>query len=122
MKRTSVISPVLLLTIAAAVGAGYIPAEDPLRLIDPSNVQSLVSSVRSQRHAARHWLNQVVKHFGTAKQHQPHVTHPANHSPIITALATLHRYPHAHHHRQRTIVHHQHANAWLLNLPPPACL
>jgi hypothetical protein len=122
MKRTAVISPVLLLTIAAAVGAGYMPAEDPLRLMETVHVDSLVSSVRSQRHAARQWLDQVVKHFGTAKHQQPHVTHPAMVSQLATGLSTLHLYPQAHHHRQRTIEHHQRACDWLLNLPPPACL
>tara|TARA_Y100000589_G_C27182699_1_gene641446 strand:- start:479 stop:883 length:405 start_codon:yes stop_codon:yes gene_type:complete len=119
MKRTAVLSPVLLLAIAAAVGAGYMPTDDSLRMIDPANVDSLVSSVRSQRQAARHWFDQVVKNFGHQKHH--HNVNQANcFSTLTTVLPSLHLYADAHVHRVRLIAPSQPICDWLLNLPPPS--
>lgn len=108
----------MLLAIAAAVGAGYVPAADPLRMMDPVNVDSLVSSVRSQHHAARQWLDQVARHFGH-HNHQQSVSNTACFGELVTTLPNIHRYPDAHVHRCLIIDHTQQVFDGLLNLPPP---
>lgn len=118
MKRTAVLSPVLLLTIAAAVGAGYMPADDPLRMMDPVSVDSLVTTVRSQQQAARHWFDQVVRNFGQSKQKQA-VSHTACFGELATSLPDLHLHADAHVHRSLAIPSDQQVFDWLLNLPPP---
>lgn len=118
MKRTVVISPVLLLAIAAAVGAGYMPTDDPLRMMDTAKVSSLVS-VRSQRQAARQWLDEVVRTFGKPRQHHP-VGQTAMVTELATALNNLHLSRDRHDDRALGILSPQQPSDWLLNLPPPA--
>lgn len=120
MKRTSVISPVLLLTITAAVGAGYLPADDPMQLMGRANSSAMVS-VRTQRHAARQWLEHVVKTFGSNHDHR-HATPTTCLGDILTKLPALHLSSRSHVDRIRRFDQHQQTQDWLLNLPPPSMI
>lgn len=109
----------MLLAIAAAVGAGYMPTEDPLQMIGAANASAMLS-VRTQRQATRQWLDQVVKNFGSQKQHH-HVSTTACIGQFTTTLPALHLHGDSHWNRCLFIDHPQRPGDWLLNLPPPSC-
>jgi hypothetical protein len=121
MKRSAVISPVLLLTIVAAVGAGYMPTDDPLQMFGAANATAMLG-VRTQRQATRQWLDHVVKTFNNHRNDQHHLSTATFVTPLATALPTLHLCRDSHLNRVLSIDHPLRGCDWLLNLPPPTCL